>query len=162
MKWMTWPRNQWNKLWTGEESPGAVAFGFAAGIFFGFSPLVGLKTLLSVAVTRLCRGSVVAALVAMALHDLVLPLMPFVLRWEYDIGWWLLSHPHQMPAAFPARHQALRVWAHWSTFQAVGRPLLLGSLFVCMPIAILTFFVMRAVLERARRRRTQQAAVSTQ
>ena len=152
MKWIAWLRNQWTKLWTAGESPAAVAFGFSVGIFVGLSPLFGLKTVLTVAVTRLFRGSVIAALLAIALHDVVLPVMPLLLRWEYDVGWWLLSHPHQWPAAFHLSHQGLRVWTHWSTYRAAGVPLLLGWLILCGPVWALTFLLMRAVLDRSRRR----------
>jgi len=44
VKPIQWLTLQWNKLKGLEDSPRAVAVGVAAGIFFGFTPLVGLKT----------------------------------------------------------------------------------------------------------------------
>ena len=144
---------QWTKLLEVKDSPRAVAAGVAVGIFFGFTPLLGMKTLLAVGTTWLLGGSVVAAVVAVSLHDVLLPIMPFILRWEYDLGYWLLSQPHSLP---PALHMAYPqrpgAWLHWSTFLTVGRPLLIGSLFLSGPSSLLAFFFTRFLLERARRR----------
>ena len=149
-----WLALRWNKLKSLEDSPRAVAVGVAVGIFFGFTPLVGLKTLLAISVAWLLRGNRLAAAVAVTLHDIVLPLMPVLLRWEYDAGYWVLSCPHEHP---PSIDLALQlhpsVWLHWSTFLTVGRPMLLGSLFFSTPACAISFVVMRAFLERRQRRR---------
>jgi len=84
VKPIQWLALQWNTLKGLEDSPRAVAVGVAAGIFFGFTPLVGLKTLLAIGVAWLLHGNRLAAAVAVTLHDIVLPLMPVLLRWEYD------------------------------------------------------------------------------
>ena len=162
MKPIRWLAGQWNKLKGIEDSPRAVAVGVAAGIFFGFTPLVGLKTLLAIGVAWLLRGNRLAAAVAVTLHDIVLPLMPVLLRWEYDLGYWVLSHPHESP---PPIDLALRlhwsVWLHWSTFLTVGSPVLLGSLFLSTPACAVSFFVMRTFLERRQRRRRRARAPTT-
>jgi uncharacterized protein (DUF2062 family) len=44
VKPIQWLALRWNKLKGIEVSPRAVAVGVAVGIFFGFTPLVGLKT----------------------------------------------------------------------------------------------------------------------
>jgi len=159
VKPMRWLAVQWNKLKGLEDSPRAVAVGVAAGIFFGFTPLVGLKTLLAIGAAWLLRGSRLAAAVAVTLHDILLPLMPVLLRWEYDLGYWVLSHPHESP---PSIDLALQlhpsVWLHWSTFLTVGRPVLLGSLFFSTPACAVSFVIMRAFLERRQRRRRTAGA----
>jgi hypothetical protein len=138
-----------------------VAVGVAAGIFFGFTPLVGLKTLLAIGAAWLLRGSRLAAAVAVTLHDILLPFMPVLLRWEYDLGYWVLSHPHESP---PSIERALQlhpsVWLHWSTFLTVGRPVLLGSLFFSTPACAVSFVIMRAFLERRQRRRRRARATT--
>jgi hypothetical protein len=73
-----WLALRWNKLKSLEDSPRAVAVGIAVGIFFGFTPLVGLKTLLAISVAWLLRGNRLAAAVAVTLHDIILPLMPVI------------------------------------------------------------------------------------
>ncbi|HEY2614772.1 MAG TPA: DUF2062 domain-containing protein, partial [Chthoniobacterales bacterium] len=42
-------------LMTLADTPHSIALGSAIGIFFGFTPVLGMKTLLSIAVTWLCR-----------------------------------------------------------------------------------------------------------
>jgi Uncharacterized protein conserved in bacteria (DUF2062) len=56
VKPVQWLTLQWNKLKGLEDSPRAVAVGVAAGISFGFTPLVGLKTLLAIGVDWLLHG----------------------------------------------------------------------------------------------------------
>src|SRR5260221_600620 len=63
----------------------------------GFSPLFGLKALLAIFFAWLTRSNILAAVLASALHDIVLPLMPVVYSFEYGVGYLLLSHPHHWP-----------------------------------------------------------------
>ena len=150
---------QWKKLLEIKDSPRAVAVGVALGIFYGFTPLVGLKTLLAILTTWLLGGSIVAAVVAVSLHDVLLPVMPFILRWEYDVGYWLLSNPHELPPALHlAHHHPPGDWLHWSTFLTVGRPLLMGSLFLSTPSSLAAFFLTQFLLERAQRRQRARKA----
>lgn len=141
-----------------EATPRAIAIGVAAGIFFGFTPLWGLKTLLALLTARLLGGNLIAAAVATTIHDVLLPLMPLLLRWEYDLGYLLLSHPHHLPARLHLHHQDPVAWFHWSTFFTVGLPLLLGSLFVAAPSAIAAFYVTQALIVRHRARSTRAPA----
>src|SRR5215470_17072943 len=64
-----------------KDAPRAIAVGASAGVFFGFIPLWGLKTLLAIASARLLRGNLIAAAITVTLHDVLLPLMPLLLRW---------------------------------------------------------------------------------
>ena len=45
----------------------------------------------------LLRCNPIAAVIAVSLHDVALPLWPVVLRMQYDIGFWVLSNPHHFP-----------------------------------------------------------------
>ena len=79
------------------------------------------------------------------MHDLLLPLMPAVFFWEYKIGYWLMSSPHQWPPSF----HKIRVngfnwhfdWHAWTTFLFgnVGKRLLLGGVVCATPIAAFSF-----------------------
>ncbi len=120
-----------------KAAPRAIAIGAAVGVFFGFIPLWGLKTLLALGSARLLRGSLVAAAIAVTLHDAILPLMPLLLRWEYEVGYWLLHHPHELPPHLHLLDHSPTVWFHWSTFSTVGRPLLLGAMVIAAPSAVL-------------------------
>ena len=45
----------------------------------------------------------------------------------------------------------------WTTFLTVGQPLLIGSLFLALPAAVLVYFGLRAVLIRSNARRADEA-----
>src|SRR5258708_39639962 len=149
----SWLREKVGRLLSLKDPPQAIAVGMAVGMLFGLIPLWGLKTLLALAVTRLLRGSIVAAVIAVTLHDVVLPVMPLLLRWEYDVGYWLLSHPHALPPRLHMSHQNPAIWFHWSTFFTVGQPLLLGSLVLAVPVGVRTDFVPLALVKHWRSNR---------
>jgi len=147
---INWFREKYEQLLRVKDAPRAIALGAAVGIFFGFIPLWGLKALLAIGLARLLRGSLVAATIAVTLHDVILPVVPLLLRWEYDIGYWLLNHPHELPPHLHLHAHSPAVWFHWSTFFTVGRPLLLGAFVIAAPSAVLTFYVTKAFLGRSR------------
>src|ERR1700719_1071686 len=136
-----WIRDKTRQLLQLRDSTHAIALGTAVGMFFGFIPLWGLKTLLALGVSRL-------------LHDIALPLMPLLLRWEYDIGYWLLSHPHELPPKLSLSPHSPSAWLHWSTFLTVGRPLLLGALVIAAPVAIATYYLALLFVQRAQTKTT--------
>lgn len=144
-----WLRSKLAGLSELRDAPHAVALGVACGIFFGFVPLLGLKTLLAIATAKLLRGNMVAAAVAVTLHDVLLPLAPAILHWEYQSGYWLMSHPHHLPPDLHLIHHSPAMWLHWSTLFTVGLPLVLGSVLVAVPFAILSYFVSLRLLERS-------------
>jgi len=153
-----WVRSKVTGLSELEDKPHAIALGIASGVFFGFVPLVGFKTLLAMGTAKLARGNVIAAAVAVTLHDLLLPLAPFILRWEYQFGYWLMSHPHHLPPELHGAHHGAAMWFHWSTLFTVGLPLVLGSIVIGVPFAVAFYFLSLRLLERAAARRGGSAA----
>lgn len=156
-----WIRTKVTGLSDLRDKPHAVALGVASGTFFGFIPLLGLKTLMAMGAARLARANVVAAALAVTLHDVLLPLAPFILRWEYQFGYWLLSHPHHLPPNLHGVHHGAMMWFHWSTLFTVGMPLLLGAVLVGIPFALGFYFVALRLLQRAAARRAKAAADET-
>src|SRR5262245_40733698 len=140
------------------DTPEAVAGGVAIGMFFGFTPLFGLKTLLSLAVAWLFGCNLLAAAVAVTLHDIALPFMPLLYRWEYDVGYWLLSHPHAWPQSLSHVHLGPHAWRSWTTFLTVGKPLLIGSLLFSTPVAVVAYYVTRRAIIRHRRKHPHEPA----
>ncbi len=138
-------------LMTIEDTPHSIALGLAIGIFFGFTPLLSLKTLLSIGVAWLFGANKVAAAVSVTLHDLLLPFMPAIYLWEYKFGYWAM-HGH-LPRRIGFRTLAFRDYVHWETFFTVGRPLLVGSLIIGLPSAAIVYFVARGLITRHRARR---------
>src|SRR5213595_80543 len=58
------------------DSPHSIALGSAIGIFFGFTPLWSLKTLLSIVIAWICRCNKIAAAIAVTVHDVLIFVMP--------------------------------------------------------------------------------------
>ena len=130
-----------------EDTPHSIALGSAIGMFFGFTPLFGVKTLLSIGTAWLWRGNKMASAITVTLHDLILPFAPVIYYWEYQLGIWVLH------GYFPRRHfrhVALRDYMEWTTFFTLGQPMLVGSLFLALPSALAVYSFIRTLLTRAR------------
>lgn len=136
------------------DTPHAIALGSAIGIFFGFTPLIGLKTLLSLAVAWLLKGNKIAAFISVTLHDIILPFWPAIFLWEYKMGMWSLHR--RLPSRAGFRHVALSDYMEWTTFFTVGQPLLVGSLFLALPAATVVYFALRGALIRSHARRAKK------
>src|SRR5215471_10684091 len=73
------------------DTPHSIALGSAIGIFFGFTPLYPLKTLLSIGVAWICRCKKIGAAIAVTLHDVLIFAMPAIYFAEYKLGCWTLG-----------------------------------------------------------------------
>ena len=143
-----WMRAHHMTLMTLPDTPHNIALGAAIGMFFGFSPLFGLKTILAFLITWAFKANKTAAVIAVQLHDILLPLVPAMFFWQYRLGMWALYHRVPQRAGF--RRVSLSDFMEWTTFLTVGRPILVGSLFFAVPAGLLTYFLLRGVLIRAR------------
>ncbi|HSU57140.1 MAG TPA: DUF2062 domain-containing protein [Candidatus Dormibacteraeota bacterium] len=142
------------KLLAIRDTPNAIAGGVAIGIFFGFMPLFGLKTLLAIFFAWLTRSNILAAVIAGALHDVILPFMPFIYRWEYDLGYWLLSNPHQWPEPLRRMHLSTpHAWRNWTTYLGAGKHLVVGGAICSTPFSVVSFFIAREIVARHHRKR---------
>ncbi len=121
------------------DTPQAIAGGVAIGIFFGFVPLYGLKTLLCLATAWLGRCSKLAAIVVVSLYDILTPILPVLMRLQYDLGYWLLAHPHRFPAKLEAHHLKFEALLNWTTFLDVGFPMLVGSIVIAIPFTAIGY-----------------------
>ena len=134
------------------DTPHSVSLGGAIGIFMGFTPLYGIKTLLSFVTAWLLKSNKIAAVIGVTLHDLVLPFAPALHWWEYKVGFWIM-HGH-FPRRMGFRHVPLRDYMQWTTFFTVGQPILIGSLIIGLPISVVAYFVCRELVTRARARQS--------
>jgi len=136
-----------------KDQPHAIAGGVAVGMFLGFTPLFGLKTVLAFAIAWCLRYSRIAALVSVSLHDILTPLWPLILTAEYDMGRWILKKPHGLPEGLRLHHLEFRHLFEWTTIVDIGVPVLLGSMFFSIPAALIAYpLVFRIVQRRAARR----------
>lgn len=148
-----WLHSHSLKLLAIRDTPNAIAGGVAIGIFFGFTPLLGLKTLSAIFFAWLTGSNILAAVLAGTLHDVILPFMPAIYLWEYNFGCWLSSHPHQWPQSLVKLNLTPDAWRSWTTFLKLGKPMLLGSAVTGAPIAVLTFLVTRRIVARHQRKK---------
>lgn len=130
------------------DSPHSLAGGVAIGMFMGFTPLFGLKTLLCIGVAYLLRCNPIAAVIAVSLHDVVAPFWPVLLGLEYKIGWVVLGFFHELPKSAPVEHFHVSEFMQWTTFFGVGLPLLVGSMFLSAPAAAASYAIMLQVFKR--------------
>ena len=151
------------QLLTQNASPHSVATGAAIGMFFGFFPffpIFGLKTLISYLLSLKLRANTAAAIIAITLHDVLFFLAPVIYRIDFQIGKWLLSHPHH----FEPRMKLSRIkWEnvyHWKTFVNVGVPTLLGSLILAIVAAGGFYLVIYLVMALRQRRRAKKTPFS--
>ena len=145
---LQWMRAHHMTLMTLPDTPHSIALGSAIGMFFGFTPLFGMKTLLSITLAWLLKSNKIAAVITVTLHDLLLPLVPAIFFWQYRLGMWALHGRLPQRAGF--RRVPLSDYMEWTTFFTVGQPILIGSLFFAVPAAVLVYFGLRAVLIRTR------------
>jgi uncharacterized protein (DUF2062 family) len=145
------------KLLAIRDTPEAIAGGVAIGIFIGFTPLFGLKTVLTIFLAWLTGSNIIAAVIASAAHDVLLPLMPVIFRWEYNVGFWLLSQPHHLPPSLKRVHWLGHSWRSWTTFFTVGKPLLVGSVVCSAPFALLSYILTQRLVARHQRKRHAQS-----
>src|SRR5437867_11811925 len=134
------------------DTPHSIALGSAIGIFFGFTPLYPLKTLLSIGVAWVSRCNKIAAAIAVTLHDVVIWAMPAIYFAEYHLGCWSLHRPVAHRIRF--RQFGLRDYLDWHVFSRVVWPTFwpasVGSLFLAIPSAIIVYFLVRILVSRAR------------
>lgn len=145
----------WRRFLDLEGSPYSLAAGLAIGVFFGITPFWGLKTFLTLSVAGIFRANLLAAVLALTAQDFLTPLVPVMLRMQYTIGYWLLSHPHQFPPALEMRDFSPTHFFHWNVFLDTGFPILLGSLTWAIPATGVTYFVAWKLLQRRQSRNMQ-------
>lgn len=143
-----WLVNHHMTLMAINDTPHSIALGSAIGIFFGFTPLWSMKTLLSIAIAWVFRSNKVAAAIAVTLHDVILPVMPAIFWWEYKIGYRVLHGT--LPHRISVRHMNPLEYLHPQVFVRWIWPMLVGSIILGIPIAIAVYFIMRLLISRAR------------
>src|SRR3954447_8355881 len=122
-------------LMTIADTPHSIAFGSAIGIFFGFTPLYPLKTLLSIVVAWICRVNKIAAAIAVTVHDVLIFAMPAIYYAEYKLGCRVLHRPPR--PKMHSWHFSVHDYLSWGLFSKFVWPALIGSLFLAIPSALI-------------------------
>jgi uncharacterized protein len=152
------------KLLAIRDTPEAIAGGVAIGIYIGFTPLIGLKTALTILFAWLTRSNILAAVIASASHDILWPIMPVIFAGEYDVGYWLLSHPHHFPPSVIKTHLDFHALRNWSNLLTIGKPMLVGSLVCSAPLAAFSYWFSKRLVARHQRKKhlLEAAAIADQ
>jgi uncharacterized protein (DUF2062 family) len=133
------------------DTPHSIALGSAIGIFFGFTPLYPLKTLLSIGAAWICRCHKVAAAIAVTLHDVLIFAMPAIYFAEYKLGCRVLHRPPPVKLRlWHLWHFSFHDYLSWSLFSKFIWPALIGSLFLAIPSAIIVYLLVRMLVSRTR------------
>ena len=147
-----------HELLDAKDAPHSVAGGTSIGIFFGFLPIFGLKTLGAMGVSMVTRCSVVASVVGVSLHDLFLPVWPLILRYQFQVGFWILSHPHHFAPPLTRGDFKLSELLQWDNFVDIGLPLAIGGAIFAIPFSLISYVgilhIMR--IRAARRKKLEQ------
>jgi uncharacterized protein (DUF2062 family) len=138
-----------------EDSAHAIALGVAIGVFFGFTPLWSLKTLLSIGIAWLLNSNKIAAALSVTLHDVILPLMPAIYWWEYKLGYYTLNLTR--PPRVNFAHMTMHDYLNWKRFVRIIWPTCIGSIYLALPCAIAFYFIVRALVLRTRARHAAAA-----
>jgi uncharacterized protein (DUF2062 family) len=149
----------WYRLLYEDATPNRIALGFAVGLFTSFFPAPVLDTLAALAIAFVVRGNRAACLVGNNLGLMLFPVIPFVLGTEYLIGRLIL----RLPAVTPPAHWTL--WAFLKSQEGTYYSLVIGSLVLAVPSAIIGFFVVRSATtyyqaSKRRKENLPQGAVS--
>lgn len=136
------------KLLDLQDAPHALAGGVAIGMFIGFTPLFGVKTLLCLGLAFLLRCNPIAAVISVTIHDVVTPLWPVLLGVEYEIGSTILRFVNGTPPEIHSLHFHIHDVMQWTTFFGLGLPMLIGSMFLSAPAAAIAYFATLPIFRR--------------
>ncbi len=141
----------WERLLHQEASPNQIASGFALGLFISFLPFPGLQTLLTLGAAFIFRTNKVACLIGLNLHLILLPVIPLIFWFEYEIGRILFNRdaPDFDLASFNFRDLFRQGWRYFYLT-------LIGSLVVGIPIALAAFWGVKKVVIRWQKARSGQ------
>ncbi len=149
-RFKAWWSKHHHRVMSIEDSAHAIALGMAIGIFFGFTPLLSLKTLLSILVAWLLNSNKIAAAISVTLHDVLLPFMPAIYWSEYKLGYFALNGA--MPGRIHFGHMSVHDYLHWRVLVNVIWPTFLGAIFLGIPVAVVSYFLVRGLVIRRRAR----------
>jgi len=154
-----WIKKKFTTVMELRDDKTSVAAGIAIGFFWGFTPLLGLKTILAFLTAWATRKNKIAAVAAVSAHDLFLPIYPFYLDLSYRVGSLILGTEY--PKAFGKAlklignplvghsHEGWLTWLHklWDNIHLLN-PLLLGTTLLAIPPCVATYFISLYTIDR--------------
>lgn len=149
---------KFHDLLDAKDAPHSIAGGTAFGVFFGFIPIFGLKTLAAMGGAYITRCSLIASVIGVSLHDVLLPIWPLILRYQFQVGFWILSNPHHLPPKLSKSDFKFSEILQWQSFIDIGLPLMLGGIVFAIPASLITYGMILSIVKiRQARRKSQEA-----
>jgi uncharacterized protein (DUF2062 family) len=153
MGWLRVMRYYGLRIYRLDDTPYAVAAGFASGVALSFTPFVGFHLILSLGLARILNGSMLAALVGTIAGN---PwTFPFIWLMIYKIGMYILgvAGAHNLPQGF----EFALIFEHPSH---LFLPMLIGAIPCGVLVWAITFYTTRDLVigfQRQRQRRRARA-----
>ena len=144
--WQRWIRYVYVRFLRMRSSPRAIARGAAAGAFAGAFPLLGLQSLVGIAIASCLRGNKVVAVASTWISNPLTYVPLFALN--FHIGRLLLRLP---PTEMPSSAVGIDVWM--SMGMDVGAALMLGSLITGVVLSAISYYVGLRVAEKVQARK---------
>ncbi|MCR9236075.1 MAG: DUF2062 domain-containing protein [Alphaproteobacteria bacterium] len=145
-----WPRRSWwrsaqyisKRVLRLSASPHVVAMGFAAGVFASFTPFIGFHFVICFAIAYIMGGNMIAAALGTWVGNPIT--FPFIWFYTYKFGN-LLLHGHE--GALSMREVSGQL-LHLSFGNLVDllKPMTLGGFMAGVPMAIISYFIIRRLV----------------
>lgn len=136
-------------------TPREIALGFALGVFVGCLPITPFQSIVVIGLAFLCKANKVAGVLGTFITN-PLNIIPF-----YFLFWYIGNH------IFPMQTTVKLDFAHLSLHDLLNQgtgfffQMCLGGLTLGIPLSLCTYFILYALLERYRKRRTKKRLSST-
>jgi uncharacterized protein (DUF2062 family) len=161
---------QYLRLLRLREKPHKIALGFAIGAFIGFTPTIPVQTYLAVPLAFICRGSALAAAVAVWISN---PLTLVVFYYaDFIVGKWvtgeniklkvaeqfikkIFTHAEDATAVF---YHPEMIWTLFVEFADVFRIMMVGGVVLGIPFGIGFYFLIYKLVEINNKRRELRLA----
>ena len=132
------------------DSPTRIALGFACGVYVSFTPFFGLHFLVAAAIAWALRGNVFASALGTFVGN---PLtFPFIAAASLEIGAWVFGTPFSAEAVQDLGFIDM-VILFLSNIHELVLPYFVGGLAPGLLCAVISFYVVRPLVERYQRRR---------
>ena len=138
-----------------DDPPHRLALGVAIGMFFTFTPFIGVQMLLVVAAAWLLRANKVVGvpLVWISNPATFVPIFyPCYLIGRTLLGWPGVGKKWWEALAHPPEGFLAGATFYWQRVLEIFTPLILGCFVVGLPLSIMSYLITRTVIERYRAR----------
>ena len=140
----TWCR--FTKECNSETNHHNLAMSLSIGIFFGMSPLIGLRAVLAFFTAWAFRVNRLVAALCAALHEVFIPFLPLLLYWQHEIGRHIFresAHSHDYLCQKPSGY-----FGFFEKITQEGGALLIGGFIFSLIVASLSYLILRLVFSR--------------